>query len=79
MVLAPHNENTKQPISTIEDYGLNLKTPKLPPSLTFYDIWSKIPNPNVKVFLNKICFWTLVPCAEKWHRAQLDSIAVSTL
>jgi len=36
MGLTAHSdENTKQLISTMEEGGLNPKTPKLPPSVTF--------------------------------------------
>jgi len=45
----------------MEEGGLNPKTPKLPPSLTFIYLWSRIPNLNVKGFLNRICFSTLAP------------------
>jgi len=44
---------------------LNPKTPKLSQSMNFYDLWSKISNPNIKRFLNKICFPVLAPDVEK--------------
>jgi len=43
MGLAPHShENMKQPINIMEEGELNPKNPKLPPSLTFYNLWLKI-------------------------------------
>jgi len=44
---------------------LNLKTPKLSQSMNFYDLWSKISNPIINGFLNKICFLIPAPDAEK--------------
>jgi len=45
----------------MEKGGLNLETAKMPPSLTFYDLWPEIPIPNVKGFLNSVCFWRSCP------------------
>jgi len=72
LLVTNNHENTKQPISTME-------TPKLSPNLTFYDLWLTIQNPNVKGFLNRICFSGIVSNVDKWCWAHLDFVSISTI